>query len=265
MKNYKPKYIDQSHLVDGGSIFKKSCKILFSFILLAVGLSFCLNLLVGVCAKYFSVSTARYIGEVAFSSLFKEAKEVDSSTYSEVYQTFDELIKDLPEKEHLSLKIIEDASLKNAFALPGGTIAITTSLINTLNDKHEIAMILAHEIGHQINRDPLKSVSIGLVTSMFLLMINSNGDSTNMPKILSDLLFLSNSREQELSADNFALNLMLKTYNSPKGVLEAFEKLLTLEVKEHHDHLAGLDDIFSTHPDTRLRLENLQLQIKKNR
>lgn len=132
MKNYKPKYIDESYLVDEGSIFKKSCKILFSFILLAVGLSFCLNLLVGICVKYFSVSTARYIGDVAFSSLFKEAKEGESSAYPEVYQTFDELIRDLPEKEHLSLKIIEEKSLKNAFALPGGTIVITTSLINTL-------------------------------------------------------------------------------------------------------------------------------------
>ena len=38
----------------------------------------------------------------------------------------------------------------NAFALPGGYIYVTRGLLALANDEAELAMVIAHEIGHQI-------------------------------------------------------------------------------------------------------------------
>jgi Zn-dependent protease with chaperone function len=51
-----------------------------------------------------------------------------------------------------------DASEPNAFACPGGIILVTRGLIKSCQNEDELAAVLAHEVGHVVHHDGLKSI-----------------------------------------------------------------------------------------------------------
>ncbi|HJW31875.1 MAG TPA: M48 family metallopeptidase [Holophagaceae bacterium] len=59
---------------------------------------------------------------------------------------------DLPPGTHLRL-VVEDAP--NAFALPGGTILVTTGMVALCANEAELAEVIAHEVGHHKLGHPL--------------------------------------------------------------------------------------------------------------
>ena len=52
-----------------------------------------------------------------------------------------------------------DTQELNAFACPGGTIFITRGLIQTCQNEDQLAAVLAHEVGHVVNKDGINSIS----------------------------------------------------------------------------------------------------------
>ncbi|NDF00004.1 MAG: hypothetical protein EB034_17270, partial [Verrucomicrobia bacterium] len=79
------------------------------------------------------------------------------------------------------LHIIEDASL-NAFALPGGNVAIHSGLLLTADSPEEVLGVLGHELSHVTKQHGLRGIvqSLGLyavVTTFF-------GDVSGLAAIL---------------------------------------------------------------------------------
>ncbi len=52
--------------------------------------------------------------------------------------------------------VIENDSI-NAFSAPGGYVVVTTGLMRLVENEAQLAAILAHEIGHVVNKDVIKS------------------------------------------------------------------------------------------------------------
>ncbi|MEX0860669.1 MAG: M48 family metallopeptidase, partial [Cucumibacter sp.] len=98
------------------------------------------------------------------------------------------------------------SDIANAFALPGGHVYYFSALIEESPDGDAFAGVLAHEIGHVVNRHGLENAiataGSGLVVGMLL------GDVTgfSVGAILGQALINSRfSREAEHAADLFAI------------------------------------------------------------
>lgn len=147
----------------------------------------------------------------------------------------------------------------NAFALPGGTIIATDELVALAAHDEEIIAVLAHELGHVSERHPqrqlLQSSVVGLVMTWYL------GDiSTLLAAAPTLLLETSYSRNFERRADRYAADMLKSNKISPSRLADILEKL---EAAHSDKDVAPkkqstLMDLFSTHPDTAERLQNLR-------
>lgn len=120
----------------------------------------------------------------------------------------------------------------NAFALPGGRIVVTRALVTGVQSENELAMVLAHELGHFAHRDHLRGLGRGL--SMAALSLLLFGSDSGVTQFLSGTLNVAHagfSRKQETAADLFALDLLNRTYGHIGGATDFFERLAENEAR----------------------------------
>lgn len=151
----------------------------------------------------------------------------------------------------------------NAFAIPGGYIFITDSLLAKLRSPEEVAGVLAHEIAHvQRNHffqdeDKLQAVSLATIAAILLSKGNpavvAGGIAANVD------LQLHYSRENESEADTFAVQYLKKAGYDPQGLLQSFETLAFYQQFNTPD----TPIYFSTHPGFAERLTNIELLLRQ--
>jgi Zn-dependent protease with chaperone function len=129
------------------------------------------------------------------------------------------------------LLVIDQPAL-NAFALPGGSIAVTRGLLDAAESENELAFVLGHEIGHFAGRDHLRALGRSLILSLALRSLAGFGAGPEVPALASELAGRRFDREQERRADAFALDLSAAEYG----------------------HVAGADAFFARLPDARAGL-----------
>jgi len=158
-------------------------------------------------------------------------------------------------KLNYKIFVIQDDEI-NAFAFPGGTIAVTSGLLSALktNDEKDniaLAFVIGHELGHFKFRHHLKglsrTISIGFA---FALLTGNSGDLSLINNILT-LLELNHSQQQEAESDLFSANLVFDTY----GTVDNIEKLFVV-LKEQNSKNESLS-FLSTHPSSESRINTL--------
>ncbi len=139
-------------------------------------------------------------------------------------------------------------NLANAFALPGGFIFITGSLLDLCeHDSNEIAFFLGHEIGHILRghaRDHL-------TTNAFL-----NAVMPRLPaagQILRQMVSKGYSRTLELEADQDAVRLAAAAGFDARASVRALRNLMQVS----HD-ASGLAEYLSSHPPIAERIRELE-------
>lgn len=158
--------------------------------------------------------------------------------------------------------LIQDKT-PNAFAIPGGIIVIHTGLIEQAATPEEVAGVLAHEIGHVVERHSLRNMTH---TAGFALLVQSVfGDISGLVAVLGDratfLMSRKFSREYEESADNFGWDLLTRANIDPRGMMQFFQTLEEYQketVGETGSKVASHLEFLSTHPATIERIQNLE-------
>ncbi|MFH1413402.1 MAG: M48 family metallopeptidase [Candidatus Omnitrophota bacterium] len=182
-------------------------------------------------------------------------------TSSEVELAAQKLVDDLASylakaSYQFRVHIIEEEKI-NAVALPGGHILVYSGLLEEIETENELAMVLAHELGHFANRDHLRGMGRGLVAAAFSSFIFGFDSAVNnfMMKMLltTDRRF---SRQQEAAADSFAVDLLYKKYGHVAGAIEFFGHL-----DEYAKSIPGFLKYFLTHPLHTKRIELLRKRI----
>ncbi len=129
--------------------------------------------------------------------------------------------------------VVEDRSMVNAFALPGGRIYITTGMLDKLDNEAEMAAVLAHEVAHVSNRHYARNLGRHMMMSWVKKFLGG-ADTTMLNAgsfLTSNLTFLRMKREDELEAD---LHGALYIYNLNYDVaasMSVAQKLLEIEGK----------------------------------
>lgn len=143
-----------------------------------------------------------------------------------VEDIFDDLLMEMDEELYDFEIAIAPSNELNAFALPGGQIIVTRALVTSVQSENELAMVLAHELGHFANRDHLRGLGRGLaMTVLSLLLFGSDNSITSFFTGSLNVANAGFSRRQETAADLFALELLNKTYGHIGGATDFFTRL----------------------------------------
>ncbi|MBK67969.1 MAG: hypothetical protein CMP22_07555 [Rickettsiales bacterium] len=172
-------------------------------------------------------------------------------------------IEDFKTKEDFEIVLIKSRRKPNAFVLPGRKIFIFSSLLNEAKSVDEIAGILAHEIGHihHYHANEAMVRQAGFFTTMQMISWGLGfGDTAS--RIGVTLANLSFSREDELEADDFMMEVIAKSPYSIKGATDFFERRLPT-VKTDNEYLKTAEKYLSTHPMVSIRIERFKARSSK--
>jgi len=142
----------------------------------------------------------------------------------------------------------------NAFSLPGGFVHVDMGLLNTVSSDDELAGVLAHEIGHVERRHAVtmqeKSQILGVLIGVLSILspiayiFGGYGGDLAMGKF---------SREDELQADQYGLQLMSRAGYDPQAMVDFMDTLRQLyETPE-----TPTDKWMESHPQSSDRIAHL--------
>lgn len=160
--------------------------------------------------------------------------------------------------------VIHDDEVINAYCTPGGFIYVYTGLIKFLENEASLAAILAHEIAHAEKRHSrqrlISAVLLQIIISLFL-----GKDSSWLVEMalsfVGEMTLLSNSRSDELEADQLAFIYLKSTPYFQGSMSYFFDKIEKLEKKSNQSKV--LEKILSTHPIAEDRLKANENRVKK--
>ena len=148
----------------------------------------------------------------------------------------------------------------NAFALPGGFIFVTRSLLELCNwNQDEIAFILGHEMGHVIRKDAMDRI----ITNSAIAV---GAKATPIRGLLASWLgrvgvkFLESaySQDMELEADTLGARLVAVAGYDPHAPMQLLSRLSELSQPAKQ---FSLGNYFSSHPAFDVRIHNVDATI----
>src|SRR5215813_6488590 len=108
------------------------------------------------------------LGAQAYQEVLAKSRIVKSSAVvqpvEEVGQRIERVVNRPDYKWEFT--VIDDPKQINAFALPGGKVAVYTGILPVAQDSAGLAVVMGHEIGHVIARHGAERMSQGLATQL---------------------------------------------------------------------------------------------------
>lgn len=150
--------------------------------------------------------------------------------------------------------VVVDWNIANAFAAPGEQIVIAKGILDGAKGPDEVAGVLAHEMGHGIERHPETSFvrAIGLAAGAELILGGSTGGLAGMGIFLAQLSY---NRSAEHEADVRGLSLLRDAGISPHGLLSFLDRVSREAGEDRSGNFNALDMLRSH----RLTSERLKL------
>ena len=150
----------------------------------------------------------------------------------------------------------------NAFALPGGFIFVTQSLVELCRyDQDEIACILGHEMGHVIRGHAMNRIVSNSAIAVASRAAPIRGILSGwLRKVGVQFLESAYSKDLESEADRLGVHLVAAAGYEPGACVRLFLRLAKLKSSPGQFDLGSY---FSSHPPFNVRIENIKLQLRK--
>jgi predicted Zn-dependent protease len=155
--------------------------------------------------------------------------------------------------------VVLNNSVPNAWALPGGKIAVNRGLLTELDSEAELAAVLSHEIVHAAARHSARQIERGMWLQGLVLataVATSDSDYGNYAigsaSLGAKLLTQSYGRSAELESDLYGMRYMSRAGYDVQGAVTLQQTFVRLSEGQSTDWLSGL---FVSHPPSRERVE----------
>ena len=154
----------------------------------------------------------------------------------------------------------------NAWAMPGGKMAVYTGLIERLNaTDDELAAVMGHEIAHALREHARERIARQMSTqaastlgSIAIQILTGVQLDPQLAGTVGQAVFvLPNSRENEQEADVIGVELMARAGYDPRAALTLWQKMGQAAGG------GGPPEFLSTHPSSATRLRELQAYVDK--
>ncbi|KHE93212.1 MAG: M48 family metalloprotease [Candidatus Scalindua rubra] len=157
--------------------------------------------------------------------------------------------------------VVLNNSVPNAWALPGGKIAVNRGLLTELNNEAELAAVLGHEIVHAAARHGAKGMERGILLQGAVTLAGIASSGSNYENIAvrgsqtaAGLINQKYGRNAESESDLYGMIYMSRAGFDPRAAISLQEVFVRLSESEGHetDWLSGL---FASHPPSQQRVE----------
>lgn len=161
--------------------------------------------------------------------------------------------------------VVEDDKVVNAWALPGGKVAVYTGILPVTKDEAGLATVMGHEVAHATLHHGAERISWDLVknlgeTGLAVAMANKD------PKVVGPVMaafgiggqlgVLKFSRSQELEADAQGLKYMAMAGYDPAEAIKFWQRMQALT-----DGGGTPPEFLSTHPSHEHRIRDLEERL----
>ena len=165
-----------------------------------------------------------------------------------------------PYRKAFQFTLLGDTQTVNAFALPGGQVFITRALFRDLQTEGQLAGVLAHEIGHVIERHGNQQMAKqelfqGLATAGGVA--GGNQQSAEVARQVANIAQMSYGRDAEYESDEWGIRLTAMAGYDPRAMLGV------MEILEQASRGASPPEFLSTHPSSPHRIERIKKMIEK--
>ena len=155
--------------------------------------------------------------------------------------------------------VVLNNDVPNAWALPGGKLAINRGLLTELNDESELAAVLGHEIVHsaaehsaaQMSRNTifgLGAAAVGIAASD-----KKYGNIINYGSQIGSAAWMASyGRDDELESDRYGMIIMSEAGYDPMGAVRLQETFVRMSEGRNQDFISGL---FASHPPSQKRVD----------
>jgi predicted Zn-dependent protease len=143
----------------------------------------------------------------------------------------------------------------NAFALPGGYIFVSRSLVELCQrNQDEIAFILGHEMGHVIRGHAMDRIVTNSAIALGSRFISRGALTGLLNTVGIRLLESSYSQDREMEADKLGALLVVAAGYNPKAPAVLLSRLANLNPSGAESNFGHY---FSSHPSFNLRIQNV--------
>ena len=172
--------------------------------------------------------------------------------------------------------VVRDDTI-NAFALVGGHIGVHSGLILLTQNESELAGVIAHEIGHILQKHQARVLagqsrsSWTSLAALALALIASRSSGSQASQVTEAAVATAGAmqiqnaidytREHEREADRVGLTLLTRAGFDTHGMATFFERMLRAN---RLNELKGAPSYLRTHPLTTERIAEIQDRIENN-
>ncbi len=156
--------------------------------------------------------------------------------------------------------VVLNSSIPNAWALPGGKIAINRGLLTELENEAELAAVLGHEVVHAAARHGASAMNRNLILGAVSLGVALASEDSKYAghvavgtKLASALVDRGYSRADERTADRYGMKYMRAAGYDTTAAVTLQEKFVALSEGRDPGWLGGL---FATHPPSKERVKS---------
>lgn len=163
--------------------------------------------------------------------------------------------------------VVLNSSVPNAWALPGGKIAINRGLLTELEDEAQLASVLGHEIVHAAARHSVQRMQQGMLISAGVAGLGFALSDNEWAGVLmggaalgAQIIQAQYSQGDELESDRYGIEYMVEAGYDPQAAVELQELFVKLSEGRQSSFIDGL---FASHPPSRKRVEENRKLVQK--
>jgi len=184
---------------------------------------------------------------------------VDPSLTAYINEVGNKLAKVSDRKLPYEFKVLNN-SVPNAWAMPGGKIAVNRGLLLAMKSEAELAAVLGHEIVHAAAKHAVRQMSKGMLlqTAVIGTAVATQGESYGQLAQLgaglgAQLLSTKYGRDAERESDYYGMKYMALAGYNPQGAVDLQRTFVKLSEGRNQDWLSGM---FASHPPSQERVDN---------
>ncbi|PLW69619.1 M48 family metalloprotease [Pseudohalioglobus lutimaris] len=155
--------------------------------------------------------------------------------------------------------VVINSAIPNAWALPGGKIAVNRGLLTELEDEAQLAAVLGHEIVHAAARHSAAQMTRGTLVGLSAQLATiaaanyGYGDLGNLASQVGGAAIMAKyGRDDELESDDYGMQYMARAGYNPEAAVDLQETFVRLSKNREQDFISGL---FASHPPSSERVE----------
>lgn len=160
--------------------------------------------------------------------------------------------------------VVLNNSVPNAWALPGGKIAINRGLLSEMRNEAELAAVLGHEAAHAAARHGARAMERGMLLQGAMVAAAIGARNTDYSQTVlgaaqmaAGLLTLRYGRDAEREADFYGTEFLAKAGYDPYAAVTLQETFLRLSAEAGRNQQKGwLDGLLASHPPSAERVAN---------